>query len=151
MRNGPSFHPTKSFGMTIEAVKNQFSAASSEARIYFLSVQSHWLSCFPSAPCMLPGRQAHPAASLLLPSPSTLKPTPEGAPQGRAEGLTRENHARHQVHLQYHRLTFLRHKTICRGCSHRHMLGGKTKLRKATGRERGGQKSSWTLESQGRE
>lgn len=64
LRNGPSSHPTKSFRMTTEAAKNQFSAASLEARAYSPSVQNPWLNCSPSAPTMLPGHPARPAASL---------------------------------------------------------------------------------------
>ena len=73
LRNGPSFHPTKSFRMTTEAAKNQFSAASSEAGAYSPSVRNPWLNCSPSAPAMLPGRPARPAASL---SPRLSNPHP---------------------------------------------------------------------------
>lgn len=69
--------------MTTEAAKNQFSAASSGATIYVLSVQSHWLSCFPSAPSMLLGRQAQPTAP---PSSQRSNPHPR-------MNLTRGSHA----------------------------------------------------------
>lgn len=84
--------PTESFRMTTEAAKNQFSAASSEARIYSLHAQSHWLNGFPSAPSMLQATEHS-----LLPTFSLDAPThAHGCTGEKDRGHEREKQAGHR-------------------------------------------------------
>ena len=93
MRNGTSLHSAKSIQDDHGSCKKSIFYSFFRSTISPLRVQSPWLSCFPSAPAMLPGHKPGkptasrlpPPASHLLLSSSMLRPTPTGEQLGMAE------------------------------------------------------------------
>lgn len=132
LRNGPSFHPTKSFRMTMEAAKNQFSAASPETRVYSPSVQNLGSTVpLQLLPCFWGAQHGPPP-----PFPLGTQTHTHGCTRAKNRGLIWENQARCRLPPKFGR-----------GPLYTAMLGDQTKVRDG----RRWQKSCRTLGPQGRD